>query len=41
MAQSLFKLVPRNKLATKAQSFPQKSSNTVSPMTVRHTRDFT
>ena len=41
MAQSLFKPVPRNKLATKAQSFPRKSSNTASPMTVRHTRDFT
>ena len=41
MAQSLFKPVPHNKLATKAQSFPRKSSNTASPMTVRHTRDFT
>ena len=39
------KLVPylkaRNQLAKKAQSFPQKASNTVSPMITRHTRDFT
>ena len=41
MAQSLFKSVSRNQLATKAQSFPRKSSNTTSPMIVHHTRDFT
>ena len=28
MAKSLFKPFPRNQLATKAQSFPRKSSNT-------------
>ena len=32
---------PRNQLTTKAQSFPRKSSNTASPMTARHARDFT
>ena len=41
MAQSLFKSFSRNQLATKAQSFPRKSSNTTSPMIVHHTRDFT
>ena len=30
-----------NQLATKAQSFPRKSSNTMSPMIARHARDFT
>ena len=30
----------RNQLATKAQSFPRKSSNTASPMIARHARDF-
>ena len=38
---SLFKPFPRNQLATKAQSFPRKSSNTASPMIARHARDFT
>ena len=32
---------PRNQLATKAQSFPRKSSNTASPMIARHAKDFT
>ena len=41
MAQSLFKPLPHNQLATKAQSFPRKSSNTASPIIARHTRDFT
>ena len=41
MAQSLFKPFPRNQLATKAQSFPQKSSNTVFLMIAQHDRDFT
>ena len=43
MAQSLFKPFPRNQLAmcTKAQSFPQKSSNTPSSMIARDARDFT
>ena len=40
-AQSLFKPFPRNQLATKAQSFPRKSSNTASPMIARHAKDFT
>ena len=40
MAQSLFKPFPRNQLATKAQSFPRKSSNTASPI-ARHVTDFT
>ena len=31
---------PRNQLATKAQSFPRKSSNTASPI-ARHAKDFT
>ena len=31
----------RNQLATKAQSFPRKSSNTASPMIARHAKDFT
>ena len=30
----------RNQLATKAQSFPRKSSNTASPMIAHHARDF-
>ena len=38
---SLFKPFPRNQLATKAQSFPRKYSNTASPMIARHARDFT
>ena len=38
--QSLFKPFPRNQLATKAQSFPRKSSNTASPI-ARHAKDFT
>ena len=41
MAQSLFMPFSRNQLATKAQSFPRKSSNTASPMIARHARDFT
>ena len=32
---------PCNQLATKAQSFPRKSSNTASLMTARHARNFT
>ena len=32
---------PCNQLATKAQSFPRKSSNTASPMIARHAKDFT
>ena len=40
-AQGLFKPFPRNQLASKAQSFPWKSSHTSSPMIVRHARDFT
>ena len=32
---------PRNQLAAKVQSFPRKSSNTASPMTACHARDFT
>ena len=35
-AQSLFKPFLRNQLATKAQSFPQKSSNTMSAMIACH-----
>ena len=35
-AQSLFKTFPRNQLASKAQSFPQKSSNTMSTMIACH-----
>ena len=38
--QSLFKPFPRNQLATKAQSFPLKSSNTTSPI-AHHAKDFT
>ena len=38
--QSLFKPFPHNQLATKAQSFPRKSSNTTSPI-ARHAKDFT
>ena len=41
MAQSLFMPFSRNQLATKAQSFPRKSSNTASPMIARHAKDFT
>ena len=37
---SLFKPFPRNQLATKAQSFPRKSSNTASPI-ARQAKDFT
>ena len=37
----MFKPFPRNQLATKAQSFPRNSSNTVSPMIASHARDFT
>ena len=36
MAQSLFKPFPRYRLATKAQSFPRKSSNTASPTIAHH-----
>ena len=32
---------PCNQLATKAKSFPRKSSNTASPMIARHAKDFT
>ena len=39
--QSLFKPFPRNQLATKAQSFPRKSSNTASRMIARQAKDFT
>ena len=38
MALSLFKPFPRNQLATKAQSFPRKSSYTASP-NARHAKD--
>ena len=38
--QSFFKPFPRNQLATKAQSFPLKSSNTTSPI-AHHAKDFT
>ena len=41
MAQSLFMPFSRNQLATKAQSFPRKSSNTASPMIAHNVRDFT
>ena len=41
MEQSLFKPFPCNQLATKAQSFPRKSSNTASAMIARHAKDFT
>ena len=41
MAKSLFKPFPSNQSATKAQSFPRKSSNTKSPMIARHAKDFT
>ena len=40
-AQSLFKPFPCNQLATKAQSFPRKSSNTASPLKTRQARHFT
>ena len=40
-AQSLCKPFPRNQLATKAQSFPRKSTNTAFPMIARHAQDFT
>ena len=40
-AQSLFKPFPRNQLATKAQSFPRKFSNTGSPIIARHAKGFT
>ena len=36
----MFKPFPCNQLATKAQSFPRKSSNTASPI-ARHAKDFT
>ena len=38
MAQSQFKPFPRYQLATKAQSFPLKSSNTVSATIAHHVR---
>ena len=40
-AKSLFKPFPCTQLATKAQSFPRKSSNTASPIIARHAWDFT
>ena len=36
----MFKPFPRSQYATKAQSFPRKSSNTASPMIARHAEDF-